>query len=183
MYSLYSPPNGNFPQELPDYWRFDDGTIRTDLPSLSKKELNTLGWEGPFTLPIAKNSEDETQTSWDYDPETHKYIWNSQQRKFQIIEKHLDESEFLDSIPIPEWGRFRVTALESEELNNLFTVAPLAAASLPAVVMELSSNKYDNFRTLWTLIKKKALISDALIQNLKALAESCNLPEEFIEIL
>ena len=40
----YSPPNGNDPQTIPDYWRATPNTEpRTDLPDLTNAELNALG--------------------------------------------------------------------------------------------------------------------------------------------
>ena len=51
MSSLYSPPSRNYPQELPDRWRFEDGTVRTDLQTLSDDELHALGWHGPIEMP------------------------------------------------------------------------------------------------------------------------------------
>ena len=36
---LYSPPTGNTPQELPDYWRFENKAIRKDLTEIDDAEL------------------------------------------------------------------------------------------------------------------------------------------------
>ena len=69
----YIPPNGAYPQELPDRWRFEDGTVRTDLQTLSDGELELLGW-----LPAQSQH-------------THKYEWNSETNSFDVIE--LDEDE------------------------------------------------------------------------------------------
>lgn len=72
-------PNGAYPQDLPDYWRFPDGTIRRDLQQLSDDELATLGW---FPAPIP-----ETTLSYF----THDHVWNSETISFDAIE--LDEYE------------------------------------------------------------------------------------------
>ena len=49
---MFSPPNGNHPQAIPDLWRSAPGEeVRTDLPSLSDEELNALGWKGPIQMP------------------------------------------------------------------------------------------------------------------------------------
>ena len=72
-------PNGAHPQELPDYWRFSDGTLRTDLPELTDEELNALGWVGPIQMPPTPG------TSYF----THSYEWNSETRSFDATE--LDE--------------------------------------------------------------------------------------------
>ena len=74
-------PNGAYPQELPDYWRFADGTLRRDLPELTDKELNALGWKGPIATPPLEG------TSYF----THSYEWNTETREYDATE--LDEYE------------------------------------------------------------------------------------------
>jgi hypothetical protein len=76
----YSPPNGAYPQELPTYWRFDDGTIRTDLPLLTDSQLAELGWIGPIEFP-------------EYNFLTHERIWNESTRSFDVIQR---------DVPLPE---------------------------------------------------------------------------------
>jgi hypothetical protein len=78
----YSPPSRNYPQELPDYWRFENGTVHTDLQTLTNTELKKLGWHGPITMP-----EDIVGTS----RFTHNYIWNPNKLEFDAIE--VDEYE------------------------------------------------------------------------------------------
>lgn len=120
MTKLYSPPSGHFPQELPDYCRFKNGVIRRDLPTLSDVELKAWGWDGPFYYPQAKqtiknqdlsserieelqNNEnyeyDEVNDAWvsknyDYDPETHKIVWYSKERKYIFLLKEEDSSSY-----------------------------------------------------------------------------------------
>lgn len=117
---LYSPPSGHLPQEIPNYCRFEDGTVRRDLPTLSDIELNELGWDGPFYWPIGKieiknenlteeqieqnhnnpnliyDSETQVWTSieYDYDPKTQKYVWYSKERRFIFVNKDEDTSEY-----------------------------------------------------------------------------------------
>lgn len=117
---LYCPPTGNHPQELPDYWRFENRVIRRDLQTLEDAELHAWGWDGPFYQPIAKrtidNAEigdeqkeslqndpdytlDEENNVWvsatyDYDPETHKVVWYSVGRKYVILPKDQDSREY-----------------------------------------------------------------------------------------
>jgi hypothetical protein len=76
---MFSPPNGNDPQTLPDYWResLPDGPIRTDLPDLTNEELNAIGWKGPIAMP----------TNFF----TYSYKWNNQTREYDATE--LDEYE------------------------------------------------------------------------------------------
>ncbi len=79
---MFSPPNGNHPQSIPDLWRSAPGEeVRTDLPSLSNEELNALGWKGPIEMPPLEG------TSYF----THSYEWNKETREYDATE--LDEFE------------------------------------------------------------------------------------------
>ena len=72
---MFSPPNGNAPQALPDLWRSAPGEeVRTDLSELTDEELNALGWKGPIKKPSGTS---------DF---THSYQWNSQTREYDAIE-------------------------------------------------------------------------------------------------
>jgi hypothetical protein len=112
-------PNGAYPQDLPDYWRFEDGTLRRDLPELTDEELEELGWFGPIeTPPIAGTS-----------PFTHSYEWNSETLSFDVTE--LDEFEkrrrvnyqaFWDSlINTSAYATIKATASQSLEVNTVAT--------------------------------------------------------------
>lgn len=120
MTKYYCPPTGGHPQQLPDYWKFSNGAIRRDLQTLGDTELNLCGWDGPFTYPNGKQTikttdlieeriselsgdenyvfDDETDTftsvNFDYDPETHNSVWYSKERKFIILPKDEDTSEY-----------------------------------------------------------------------------------------
>jgi hypothetical protein len=104
MERLFSPPTGGYPQEVPDYWRFADGTIRKDLQSLSDTALNGLGWTGPITIPVAKQVDDEgnitNEDEYTYDGETHKSVWYAKERKFVIIGKEESELPYLPNAVI-----------------------------------------------------------------------------------
>ena len=79
---MFSPPNGNAPQMIPDLWRENPGDeIRTDLPELTDEELNDLGWKGPIQMPPTPG------TSF----YTHSYEWNTETREFDATE--VDEFE------------------------------------------------------------------------------------------
>ena len=58
---LYCPPTGNSPQELPDYWRFENKVIRRDLREIDDAELHLWGWEGPFVSPVSKIKIERTE--------------------------------------------------------------------------------------------------------------------------
>jgi hypothetical protein len=79
---MFSPPNGNHPQTIPDFWRENPGDeIRTDLPELTDEELNSLGWKGPIQMPPTPGTS----------AHTHSYEWNKETREFDVTE--LDEFE------------------------------------------------------------------------------------------
>jgi hypothetical protein len=78
---MYSPPNGNDPQLLPDYWRPTSGEeARTDLPDLTDAELNALGWKGPIA-----------DVSFDF--YTQDKVWNKETREYDILEIDQNEKE------------------------------------------------------------------------------------------
>lgn len=109
-------PNGAYPQELPDYWKFSDGTVRTDLQQISDDELATLGW---FPAPMPSPSSYFT----------HDHVWNSETISFDVIE--LDEFEkqrrvnykiFWNSlINTSAYSTIKASASQSLPVNTLAT--------------------------------------------------------------
>jgi len=83
MSGLYSPPHKGYPQELPDYWKFQDGTIRTDLQELSDAELLALEWYGPIEMPTYSETEIFT----------HRYDWNPDTLSFDKVEVGEEEKK------------------------------------------------------------------------------------------
>lgn len=195
MNNLYSPPTGGYPQEVPDYWRFADGTVRRDLQSLSPQALNNLGWTGPISIPVAKQVDEDgvvtNEDEYDYDGETHKSVWYAKERKFVIIPKEESELPYLSNAVIPpkpdaKWSEFKRQAVSSTTLNTfvgeLMSVAPVATTALPVTLMSLELGNFNDFMTVWGTIKNKTTVPAALITEMTALAESCNLPQEFVNI-
>jgi len=194
--NLYSPPTGNHPQELPDRWRFADGTVRTDLKSLTNTELLLLDWTGPITQPQPFKEELDEEGNpvivGDYDAETHKTVWYRAVRTYVIVEKHIDEAPYdtgeivSPSVGIADWTTFKITALSSPGLNTLLgevlTVAPVVGTAFPATFLELENGKYDDFIVVWNAINGVVEVPTELITEFTTLAGSCNLPQEFIDI-
>jgi len=222
--NLYSPPSGGHPQELPDRWKFADGTVRTDLKLLSNADLLSLGWVGPITTPqpfikqfdengdpvldedgnsvfvekLDENGDpvlDEDGNSvieGDYNPDTHKVVWYRAARKYVIVENHIDERPY-DSGElvstgggIADWNTFKQSAVASTNLNTfvaeLMSIAPVAATALPATLLLIESGNYQDFENTWTAIENATTVPTELIDEMVALAESCHLPEEFVNI-
>lgn len=111
----YSPPSRNHPQQLPDYWKFEDGTIRTDLPSLSDEELHSLGWHGPIQMPPLPG------TSYF----THNYEWNSETLSYDATEidefekeRRVNYNQFWDRLlDSSAYQKIRTAATESLAVN------------------------------------------------------------------
>jgi hypothetical protein len=117
---MYSPPNGNAPQAIPDLWRSAPGEeVRTDLPELTDEELNTLGWKGPISMPPTPG------TSYF----THSYEWNTETREFDATEldelekaKRVNYQKFWDDlINTSAYSTIKATASQSLEVNTVAT--------------------------------------------------------------
>jgi hypothetical protein len=117
---MFSPPNGNDPQMLPDYWRSAPGEeVRTDLPYLSDEELNELGWKGPIKMPPLEG------TSYF----THSYKWNKETREYDVTEldefekrRRVNYQQFWDGlINTSAYTTIKTTASQSLEVNTVAT--------------------------------------------------------------
>jgi hypothetical protein len=117
---MFSPPNGNDPQGLPDLWRpSPDEEVRTDLPYLSDEELNALGWKGPIQMPPLEG------TSY----YTHSYEWNKETREYDVTEldefekrRRVNYQQFWDGlINTSAYATIKTTASQSLEVNTVAT--------------------------------------------------------------
>jgi len=117
---MFSPPNGNAPQVIPDFWKENPGdNIRTYLPELTNEELRALGWKGPIQMPPTPG------TSF----YTHSYEWNKVSREFDATE--LDEFEkknrvnyqkfWDDLINTSAYTTIRATSSQSLAINTVST--------------------------------------------------------------
>jgi hypothetical protein len=165
MEKFYSPPSGNYPQSLPDYWRFDNGTIRRDLQTLDDEELHAWGWSGPIYMPIQKrvikNTEDlpedyvnilindetleydeENQewvsVSYDYDSETHKQVWYSKNREFIILPIDEDTTEYDIAY------KSEVILPTQDDNSDLFL--PTVSPEPPAFTLNVPPASWEQFR-------------------------------------
>lgn len=115
----YSPPDGQYPQDLPDYWKSEDGTIYTNLQNLTNTELNSIGWLGPIEMPPFPGT-----TNY-----THSFIWNTETRSFDVIElsteeihKRINYQYFWDEFIITSaYSKIRETAKQSLVVNTVAT--------------------------------------------------------------
>lgn len=117
---MFSPPNGNHPQNIPDSWRENpEDEIRTDLPELSDAELNALGWKGPIQMPPLEG------TSY----YTHNYEWNRETREYESIEvnefekkERVNYQKFWDDlINTSAYTTIKATASQSLGINTVAT--------------------------------------------------------------
>ena len=111
---MYSPPNGNHPQTLPDLWRDGDDIVRDDLPSLTDEQLNDLGWKGPIQMPPLSG------TSFF----THTYEWNSETREWASF-----ELSTLDKEKNVEYEKFWDLFIDTDFYNKLKTTASTKLAT------------------------------------------------------
>ena len=108
--------NGAYPQDLPDYWKSEDGTLHRNLPELTDEELEDLGWFGSIEFPPNPNY-------------THSYNWNSETFSFDATElneferkRRVDYRMFWDLlINTSAYTKIKVTASQSLEVNTVAT--------------------------------------------------------------
>lgn len=109
------------------------------------------------------------------------------QDEWDAIVATIPEPEPMPEMPgAPDWNTFKTTAVSSSTLNtfvgDLITVVPVAATALPATLLLIESGNYKDFENTWTAIETATTVPADLITEMTTLAESCNLPEEFINI-
>ena len=90
-------------------------------------------------------------------------------------------------IPPPDWRSFKTAALSSGTLNAIQKAAaeayPLAAASLPASLLNAEQGAYDDFAVAWGTIVAAVDVPDRVIKQFQATARECHLPEAFVAVL
>jgi len=90
-------------------------------------------------------------------------------------------------VPQPDWGSFKRSLLAHPEINLLLgggiTAAPAAALSLPATLLNAAGGDVADFRSAWLTLRRLGLVSAELLQEVRALAISSNLPEAFVQAL
>jgi hypothetical protein len=62
------------------------------------------------------------------------------------------------------------------------SIAPVAATALPATLLLIEGGNYQDFNNTWTTIENVTTVPSALVTEMIELAESCNLPQEFVGI-
>ena len=90
--------------------------------------------------------------------------------------------------PAPDWLTFKRVLLSHPEINSLLNggiaAAPAAALSLPATLLNAAGGgAVDDFRAAWLQLRRMGLVSAELLQEVRALAISSNLPEAFVDAL
>ena len=210
---LYSTPLGGIPQPIPAYWKFEDGTVRTDLQDLSDSELAELGWIGPIQIPIPKKeifksdlNEDQIEyyelfrdqydyneedgcwcgKVWDYDPTVSKAVWSVKKREYLFL--GLDEDEFLVNNPPPVlWDKFKMSLFKSQKFNkyvlDLSIAYPVISTSLSIETKNLNQGFHPEFINIWEYAKECCPLPEDVILELTELCNSCNLKEEDFNFL
>ena len=96
--------------------------------------------------------------------------------------------EIPEPAPSPDWLTFKLLLLAHPEINVLLgggiSTAPAAALSLPVTLFDATAaDAIDVFRAAWLKLRKLGLVSAELLQEVRALAISSNLPQMFVEAL
>ena len=109
------------------------------------------------------------------------------QDEWDAIVATIPEPEPQPEMPgAPDWNTFKTTAVASTNLNTfvggLITTLPVAATALPATLLLIESGNYKDFENTWTAIENATTVPADLITEMTTLAQSCNLPEEFVSI-
>jgi len=90
--------------------------------------------------------------------------------------------------PEPAWDQFSLTALADPGLNIAVLVAdptvPNAARGLSAALLEVKlQGEYVNFAACWSTVVAAAQIPPSRVAALVALAQTCHLPQAFINVI
>lgn len=85
------------------------------------------------------------------------------------------------------WDEFKKQIIISEEFNNyissILPTLPIIASSLPIAISDIESGKYHNFLLLWELMNSTIAPSQEMKNSLVEIANTCNIPKEFISII
>lgn len=113
---MYLPPNKKYPQELPEHWKSEDGTI-LNLQTLSDEELHSLGWHGPIETPSSESYFTHSN-KWNPDTLSFDYVELSREEKCQRV----NYRKFLKDLTISlMYKRVRKESKLSLEVNALAT--------------------------------------------------------------
>lgn len=100
------------------------------------------------------------------------------------------EPEPMSTIEVPaepNWDSFESVVLQSKEMKSFIDVAAsqnsLVAAAFPAAFFEAKNGKYNSFKIVWTELIKLSPVNLEVLSGITAIANSCKLPKEFIDIL
>jgi len=127
MSDFYSPPSRNHPQKLPDFWKFEDGTVHTDLQTLSDDELHALGWHGPIEMP-------STEIYF-----THRIEWNSDTLSFDCTE--LEDYEKDEGVNYKRFWKDLLEGTAYQKIKNSAKVSLEANVAATEFIALLSDAK------------------------------------------
>jgi hypothetical protein len=96
--------------------------------------------------------------------------------------------ELIELPAAADWRTFKRVLLSHPEINSLLNggivAAPAAALSLPATLLNAAGGgDVSDFRSAWLSLRRLGLVSPELLQEVRVLAISSNLPEVFVETL
>lgn len=93
----------------------------------------------------------------------------------------------LGTIKYPDWETFESMVLQSAQVKDFIAYAsqqnPMIPATFFAAFFEAKRSSYSSFGNAWRELSRMAPIDPRVLTSIVNVARSCDLPEEFIEIL
>lgn len=87
-------------------------------------------------------------------------------------------------LPEANWAQFKDVALNSSTLKSImlqaYEVSPVAAGALAAALLRAEQGDYADFAASWNTITQAVIVSPEAIAGFVGVAQTCNLPAEFI---
>lgn len=183
MTLIHAPANA-----LPT-WPYDLQRLRQDRPNVSfaaNPSREDLSHFDVFEVESATppDCDPRTQRLEEVHPELVDGTW---QQRWTIRDATPDEIAAYDEAnrPAPDWSEFKRQALTHPGLNAAIAaalpLAPAAALALPAALLRAEAGAVSDFAGCWRAIVAVVPSANAMIPELLAAAQACNLPVEFIE--
>jgi hypothetical protein len=174
----------------PTIWPYSLSQLRLDEPHLSISlsphdgELNALSELGIIVHRVVPTPCPETSRDYKYEegtPVEEEGVWKQVWVRRDATPEEID----LWEAPSPNWGAFKVSALNNTSLNNaissLYQNYPLAVNALVPSLLKVEQGDVGEFSVIWGSISP--LIPQEVRDELIASAKLNNLPTTFVQTL
>jgi hypothetical protein len=93
----------------------------------------------------------------------------------------------LETVKYPDWETFESMVLQSTQVKDFITYAsqqnPMIPATFFAAFFEAKRSSYTSFANAWRELTGMAPVDPRVLASIVNVARSCDLPEEFVQIL